>query len=117
VPISGPSPERRRQRVTIRVAARTNIASPQLGPILGNMTEGDSPQGSGNKGGWTDRSGAGSAEYCDPQVAAMLADRQRGDPAPGEARVKADRLTPASPLRVSSICPCPGTHTSAPYRA
>jgi hypothetical protein len=43
------------------------------------------------------RSGAGSAVYCDPQVAAMLADLQRGGPASDEARVKADSLTPAFP--------------------
>ena len=50
--------------------------------------------------------------YCDPQTAAMLADRQRGDSASDEARVKADSLTPASPHnRVSSIRLC----TMAPY--
>jgi len=34
--------------------------------------------------------------YCDLHTAAMLADWQRGDVAPDEARVKADSLTPAS---------------------
>jgi hypothetical protein len=76
------------------------------GPNPGNMTGEDTPQGSGTKGGRLFyRSGAGSAGNCVPQVAAMLADRQCGGPAPTSAS-KGRQHDPGLPERVSSICSC-----------
>jgi hypothetical protein len=61
------------------------------------MTDGDLPEGTGKKGGFQAAQGRAPLCIATRKTAAMLADRQRGDSAPDEARVKADSLTPAFP--------------------